>query len=429
MSSNWLEARIAVNEALADRQTSKALRLLAPWLSGGASKTQAQDWAETFELLAGIAKVDFGEALQSRAKAAAHQPDDSQTLYNLGHALVDAERPDLAVGVLQRACERAPQEAGFLAELVTSLELQGRNDEAVQALDAAPKLVESDTLLLYLRAFNAFMVADLDTPQRLLPRLQQAENERFRFMARRIERMLARAQAVREISALDKKDLRTWHFVLTGGLLLQRSAERADGRYGETWDSLARVKDGLRRLLAVLETWSISVPKVLFPSERNSEITARAAAALLGCEADPWYGEDERGLLVVYDARNLIPELRTLLIHHRPAQPLFIQAADHTREQPSAPDLLTYLYERNTSPWGPGLTPDYQPIDSSDSTPQDLAQAVVAAQDDDGGTDDLNELLRFAEVLKDLAPMAQPAALLDEGQRERLWVGSPVPKI
>ncbi|HLO87339.1 MAG TPA: tetratricopeptide repeat protein [Nostocaceae cyanobacterium] len=425
MSSNWLEARSAVNEALAGRQTSKALRLLAPWLNGETAENQAQNWSETFDLLARIAQVDFGEAIQTKAQAASEQPDNSQVLYNLGYALIDANRPDLAVAALQRACERDPQEPEFLAELVAALELQGRNQEAVQALEAASKLVESNTLLLYLRAFNALMVADLETPQQLLPLLQQSEDDRYLFMARRIERMLARAKAVQQISSLDHHDLRGWHFVLTGGLLLRLSTERSDGRYGATWDTPIRVKDSLQRLLAVLETWNISVPKVLFPSERNSEITGLAAAALLDCEAATWYGEDEPGLLVVYDARNLIPELRNMLVHHRPLQPLFIQAAEYTKEQPTAPDFLTYLYDRNTSPWGPGFTPDFQLIDTNDFTPQELAQSVVTAEDD-SSTDELSQLLRFAEALKDLPPIAQPAALLNEGQRERLWVGSPV---
>ena len=48
-----------------------------------------------------------------------------------------------------------------------------------------PALVQSDPLLVYLRAFNAIFVGDLRTPLDLLPRLQASADETIRFMAAR----------------------------------------------------------------------------------------------------------------------------------------------------------------------------------------------------------------------------------------------------
>jgi hypothetical protein len=419
MTSQWADAHAAATAAVAKQKWNKALRALAPWLRADEPALEGQDWANALTTLA-AALHKFESAVKTAANSAAGQPDDRQALYELGHALVGARRPDLAVAPLSHAAVRNPHDAAVLAELVAALELQGRNREVVAALAGATELVQTDPLLSYLHAFNAFMVADLDTPRGLLPRLQAAAGDRFVFMAARIERMLARADAMQQLSRLDSEDLRGWHFVLTAGTLLRGQ------RYGKTWDTTIRVKDGAQRLAAVLAAWQITVPVVLFPPERNSEVTARVVGDTLGIKAQVWHGGDERGLVVCYDARSLIPELRDALVHHRPGQPLFMQAAEHTSEQRTASDLLTYLYAYNTSPWGPGLSPENQPIDTSKCPVEQLVQEVLDAPDDEAEQADRDDLVSFAESLRDLSADAAPGGLRVTGQREPLWVGSPV---
>jgi hypothetical protein len=148
-------------------------------------------------------------------------------------------------------------------------------------------------------------------------------------------------------------------------------------------------------------------------------------AATLDRPAQAWYGGDERGLLIVYDARALIAELRAPLVHHRPGQPLFMHAAEHTTEQPTAPDILTYLYQHNTSPWGPGLTPDHQPLDTTGIAVDELVRVTLAA-DPDPTLADLDALRGFLADVRALSGAAAPAATRSSGQRDRLWVGSPV---
>lgn len=323
------------------------------------------------------------------------------------------------MAILARAVERSPASPAPLAELAAALELLGRHREVVDALDASAALVATDPLLGYLRAFNAVMVADLDTARRLLPRLEAAADERFRFMAARIERMLARADGLRARSRLTLDDLRGWHYVLTGGVLLHAT------RIGRSWDTPGRVKAGVQSLALVLDALELAVPAVLYPPDRTSELLARVCAATLERPAQAWYGGDEPGLLVVYDARALIPELRAPLVHHRPGQPLFMQAAEHTTEQPTAPDVLTYLYQHNTSPWGPGLTAEHQPLDTTAIPIDELVRTALDAIPDPGLAD-RDPLQAFLADLRTLPPAAAPAALRADGQRERLWVGSPV---
>jgi tetratricopeptide (TPR) repeat protein len=414
--TTWDEAHGAATAALAKQKWNKAVGVLAPWLGAIAPDLDAKGWGDAVSMLA-TAMTGLDGTLASAAAQAAVAPDDGAALHGFGHALVGARRPDLAVAILARANARAPGREP-LAELVAALELLGRNREAVEVLDAAPALVAGDALLAYLRAFNAVKVGDVDAARQLLPRLEAATDERDRFMAGRIARMVARHDALVARSPVPLDDVRRWHFITTGGVLLHAT------RLARTWDTPARVKAGVESLALVVDALGLAPPAVLHPPDRTSELLARVCAATLDRPLQPWYGGDDRGLLVVYDARALIDELRAPLRHHRPGQPLFMQAAEHTTEQPVAPDVLTYLYAHNTSPWGPGLTPDHQPLDTTGIPVDELVRATLDAAPDPELTD--REALRaFLADLRELPPEAAPAATRANGQREPLWVGSP----
>ncbi len=415
--TTWDEAHQTARAALDERQWHQALRAIAPWLTATTPELDGAAWSAALTTLAAAAKP-LGAAVQATGPQAAAAPDDPAALYDLGHALVEAKRPDLAVAILAHAVERSPAKTAALAELAAALELQGRNREVVAVLDAHPALIAAEPLLTYLRAFDAIVVADLDSARSLLPQLHAATDQRYQFMAARLGSMLARADGLRSRGRLADDDLRGWHFVLTGGVLVH------DQRLDKTWDSAARVKGAVHDLALVLEALGLDLPALLHPPERNCELVARAAAALLDRPATKWYGGDEHGLLVVYDARDLIPELRQALVQHRPGQPLYMRAAEHATEQPTAPDLLGYLYERNTSPWGPGFTPAVELIDTSKIPDDELVAAIVSANDADRA--EPAALREFVATLRDLPPEAAPAALRADGQRERLWVGSPV---
>lgn len=60
-------------------------------------------------------------------------------------------------------------------------------------------------------------------------------------MAARVERMLVRADALTGVTPLDDRDLRGWHFVMTGGLLLHVAPEGQGvrGRYASLADNQA----------------------------------------------------------------------------------------------------------------------------------------------------------------------------------------------
>ena len=314
MSNNWHEVNESITESLAAGSPSRAERTLTPWLNANQLQVSLEEWAEVLIHFAKIAQSNFGHAVQQAATMAANKPTESQVLHDFGSALIEAERPDLAVAALQRACHNTPENPAYLAELVTAYELQGNNSEAIIAIESAPAAVQSAPMPLYLRAFNAVIVGDLDTSARLLPRLKKNADERFQFMAGRIQRMLARAKYVKQFTELNDTALRAWHYVLTGGLLLKTNSACIDGRFGKSWDTPQDVKAGIMSALRVLDGFGINVPQVLHPPEKKAEITALAAADLLGVKAKPWYGEDEPGLLVIYDVFGPHPRIAGLLL-------------------------------------------------------------------------------------------------------------------
>jgi hypothetical protein len=135
----------------------------------------------------------------------------------------------------------------------------------------------------------------------------------------------------------------------------------------------------------------------------------------------------EPGLVVAYDLAVADGETAAALAEHWPGQHLWVHAAEWTADLPYAGDLTTYLYQVNVSPWAGGglrVDPDGGGVSSlppAEGGPVELAAKVRAAELDDGALDDLAELLTLAAVA------ASAGALRATGDRERQWMGGPVP--
>jgi hypothetical protein len=106
-------------------------------------------------------------------------------------------------------------------------------------------------LCRYLYAFNAAMSGRLELTRAVAAELlpDSAETTGLRDTIRGI---CERADRVAGVCPLDGRDLRGWHYVLTGGLVSHQSPygfdEPMHGRYAWLADSLARVATGLDRL-------------------------------------------------------------------------------------------------------------------------------------------------------------------------------------
>jgi hypothetical protein len=428
-------------EALARGEAQTAFQRLRPVVNFPGRLESAPRWQAAVGLFARIAAALEQPQLVAIARAAADQPDDPRALYELGYQLLEQGLHGFAATVLARADAAAPGQEPIVTELVFALEHVWHNGEACRRLRASG-LVESSWLCRYLLAFHSVLSGDLEAARALLPSLHSdvAENQE---MVSRIAGMLRRADALRGVSALDDKDLRGWHFVLNGALLLHRSPHGFDegmrGRYAYTQDGAQRCHEGLRRLALALEALALRPPRVYLLADRESAVLGHAAARLLEVPAVPWTHDasgagapQEPGLLVVYDLAGLSRPTLASVSAHRPGQVLFAHATCWTADPPFAADLTTYLYQTNVSPWGSQLRVDPQTRAVSRTEPraepvEALAEEVVSARLPDEALEpaDVDALRRLAVAAAQVADDG-PGALRAAGPRRRQWAGSPV---
>ena len=417
-------------QALADGDPRKAFTRFWWVLYYPGYPTLRQNWQEAFNLFAQIGAEIANEEFALKVRRVADAADDLQALYDLGYELIEQSLPDIAATVLARANEIAPNDPTILSELVVALERSGHSSEACLVLRQAPELIEENPLFLYLLTFNSLMTGDLVEPKQLLPRLQLRCEPSESWMAERIDGMLQRADALQGICPLDLKDLRGWHFVLTGGLLLNLSPYGLDdgmnGRYAYTQDSEDRVFAGIQRLNAVIDTWKISVPCVFVLPDRDSAILAHAVAQIRSCPLQEWTPENCQapGLIVAYDLRQLDSDLLEHLIQHHPRQLLWSHASCWTQDQWVTADLTTYLYQYNLSPWEETLNQ----LPAIEGTVEELATRITQETPDSDELDDLPELIAIALAAQSItAEQATAGAFRQSGQRNRQWLSSPVP--
>ncbi|MFN6571657.1 hypothetical protein [Dendronalium sp. ChiSLP03b] len=435
---NYTAVYLEASQAFANGEPQQAFQRLRWLLHYPGHPELYQNWREALSLFAQIGAAIADEAFALKVRRVAEAPNDLQTLYDLGYELIEYSLPEIAATILARANKIAPTQPTILSELVAALEMSRHSSEACRVLRQAPELLEENSLFLYLLAFNALMTGDLVEPKQLLVQLQQNPEPSERWMAERIEEMLQRADVLQGITRLDRQDLRGWHFVLTGGILLHLSPYGLDqgmnGRYAYTQDDESRILHGIQRLSTVIDTWNISVPRVFMLPHRDSTILAHAVAQILSCPLQEWTPEtcETPGLIVTYDLRQLDSDILEQLSQHRPSQMLWSHASCWTQEQWFTADLTTYLYQHNVSPWQErtGVDPDSDELKqfpAIEGSFEELATRIVKATPDPDELDDLPKLIAIAQAARTVTKeSAKPGAFRQSGQRNRQWLSSPV---
>ncbi|HEX3479571.1 MAG TPA: hypothetical protein VHT91_31325 [Kofleriaceae bacterium] len=408
------------------------LRRMADAAEQGGSETLAE-WLELLERAVGaLAGPTFAAAVRSVRQA----PDDAAALERLGRRLISEGWPQIAVTLLGRAHRIDPLDPRVLAALVSALAADGQHARACAVLRDAPAPGVWGLGRRGVLARHALLSGDLDAARHCMPSLLASTDPAHQELALEIGGMLARADAVARVSPLDDHDLRGWHFVVTGGLLLHRSPDDEpgmNGRYAFVHDRSADCLEGLCRAAAVLAALHRPVDRILAPADRASAILARAAALRLDCPVVDWPAGDiaAPGLIVAYSADELASDARRAVHDHRPGQVLHCHAASWTREPPFAPDLVTRLHQYYRAPWDghSGVDPHtgepvHVPPDAADLAT--LAARIAEAPRDPPDAD-LDALLALADAARAVAADAAAGALRDRGTRRRAWCGSPVP--
>ncbi|WP_144370173.1 tetratricopeptide repeat protein [Myxococcus stipitatus] len=173
-----------------------------------------------------------------------------------------------------------------------------------------------------------------------------------------LQGFVARADAVQEVASLALDDLRGWHFVTTGSVLLSLSPHGLDagmnGRYAGLFDSQRGCARGIRLAKAILERLDCLPPRVFALPDRNSFILAKATARVLGVPCEPWPdgGSLEPGLVVAYDLRDVEKPVLVSLGRHRPGQKLWSHLTCWTTPGPVVADFTSVLCQDFFTPWG-----------------------------------------------------------------------------
>jgi len=409
-----------------DRAAFDRLRAGFGWPTGKA--IPVAELPRWLALLAELATRRGAGPLAELASAAVRDPDSPDRLYDLGYALIDAGAPAIAAAVLWRCLALVGDSEEVVCELISALESALAYHDAVAVLEDHAALRSRSFMCQYLYAFNAAMAGRLDITRGALAQLTPDSTETTE-LRETIRGICERADRVAGACALDARDLRGWHYVLTGGLVLHQSPygfdEPMHGRYAWLADSLARVASGLARLAELVAP--LGLPCVYAPPGRDHEIVARAAAHRLGLPIALWpaVGVPAPGLIVMYDLAALPSGDLARLIQRRPDQIVFAHASPWTTDSPLAPDVTTLLYQTLVAPWAAHaiVDPDTRKVSESvaDDRPADvIASELAATAELDAAEQIADEPLRWAALVARAWPPVP-------GPRSRLWAGGPVP--
>lgn len=268
-----------------------------------------------------------------------------------------------------------------------------------------------------------------------------------------VQGMLARCDKLEELSAgnLGDQDLRGWHFVLHGSILLHYSPygrnAGMNGRYAFVQDSEERCKEGILKLHAIARALNHTFPRVFYGPGKENEILARAAAEVMGISADkvaeyPDQGTNDPGLIVVYDLTNFRGPAIIQLARHQPGQWLWSHAMNWMDDEIYMADIVTYFYQHNVSPWGERLqiSPDGSGVahgPAASESVEELVRQVVAAEPDYQQPEESSDLEGInVDDTAEIVAMVQGAAQIPapnglavqrrEGRRARTRKGGPV---
>jgi hypothetical protein len=414
----------ALIEVSDERAAFSRLRGRLGW-PRGKELTQMPAW---LGLLAELARRHGANQLADIALAAVRDPDSPDRLYDLGYALIDAGAPSIAASVLWHCLALVGDSEEVVCELVSALESALAYNDAFAVLEQHAALRTRSFLCEYLYAFNAAMTGRLDTTRTVYARLvpDSPETETMRAT---IGAILERADRVAGVTPLDARDLRGWHYVLTGSLLAHQSPygfeEPMHGRYAWLQDSLPRIATGIERLVPLVR--ATNAPCVYAPPGRDHEILARAVSARLDLPLVPWpaIGVPAPGVVVAYDLCTLTPADVARLQQRKDDQVFFAHASPWTQDFPIAPDVTTLLYQTLVPPWGENTVVDPETREVIQSPPDSRSVDDVAAELLASPGLDADERAADAPSQWDaLVAATWPPSV---GPRTRLWAGGPVP--
>jgi Flp pilus assembly protein TadD len=415
----WAKARNDISCALAACDVDRALHAAVHVL-----ETHPQITFTDFPILNDLAAA----VLNEDPLDVTSPQSDGDVLEKLGRRLLRIGLPHAAASVLQRAVAAKPDEQTTVEALVWALYRAGARDAIADVVRDASGTLATSFPVKYLHALTAVLRGDLGTARALLPDLRRTPILQEQRLAERVEAMVARADAVSGTIPLDSTDLRGWHFVITGALLMERSTievETMQGRYALTQDSFERCSEGTQYVRAILDEIGLVPARVLAAPDAHSRILAQAAATLLDRPLALWSPADdgEDALVVCYDIALTKPEFVEAMVGHARRQVLWVQMTRWTDDQPLVGDLTTYEAQSNVPPWSTETSPEsVTDLAWVEEQAEHILHAGVSAAD----LVELPDLRRIITAAGTLPESKGLAASRSSGVRSQLWDTSPV---
>ncbi len=422
--------------ALAAGDARGAFLALRPTLLWNTAPEDDAGWTARLSLFADISRAIAGDELAAKARASADAPSNPQAHYDLGYALYEQGLYDVAAAVLTRANRLAPGETAIVTELSACLE--GAMQYGVAALVLGSSgLAERDPMCAYLLGFNSLMSGDLDAARAALPKvLGDAPN--LAAMRDALAGMLARADAIHAATPLGDAELTGWHAAINGAVLLHESPHGLDagmhGRYAWLGDSPGLMREGIERLLTLLQSEAVAVPRVVSAPDRASQVLSAALAAMARVRWSVWTAGDTQPAVVCAWDLDAVGDAAFLqaMRFHAPGQVLFAHVSRWVEPFPYAPDVTTLLAQTATHPYTGGamrVDPDTGKVAPAEPDPRDtasLAGEITVATITDPSARGLDVPQRVAEACRPLAPDARLGLHRVSGHRARQRAGGPV---
>jgi len=282
--------------------------------------------------LGDAAREQGAPQLADLAAAAVRDPASPDRMFELGYALIDAGAPEAAATILWHCLALVGDSEEVVCELVSALESALAYQDAFEILDKHAALRARSGLCTYLYAFNAAMTARLDVARAQLQLLspEAADTGPLRDT---ISSILDRADRVAGLCALDGADLRGWHYVLTGGLVLHRQLVPREANHAH-----------LDRLIALVA--DLALPVVYAAPGASHERLAEAIADRLAVPVAPWptIGTPAPGLVVIDDLADVDdPELARLK-ERRDGQIVYARTAPWAKDSLITPEITATRY-------------------------------------------------------------------------------------
>lgn len=395
-------------------------------------------WDDVILLFDRLISEMIGDEWGDLVKSVIDSPNDVDALYDLAYNLYEEGAHSIAATFLMRANKIKPLDEKIISELVINLEFMMLNEEVCSILSNAKELLNSSELCRYLLGFNRMMTGNIEEAKKILSTILDSNDEDIQNMAHSLEGMINRALIVKKNRVLNNNDLRGWHMVLNGSILLHLSPYGLDdgmnGRYAYISDSYSLCRHGIEKLKVVLEAIKINPPCILSLPDRSSRILAIATAQILEKPLKNWDEIDlnTKGLIIAYDLNEINSnELIIEIADHRPGQILWAHASCWTYPFPFTPDITTFLYQQNTSPWGAQMvynkdTKRVQISEIDKSEIEDLAFQIINAEKNENYLDDVDDIIALIPPLKLLDEKSKPGIFRTSGRRLHERIGSPV---